>query len=348
MKLKRPRYVHTYRDNRGKLRHYLRKPGAKPVALPGPVFSLEFWTAYHAAMQADVKSISQQKTGKDAPGTMGALIAQYYASVAFTGLSPVTQDGYKRHLERFRAKHGHRSVAGLKALHVDAILGEEAARSKAQASNLRKRLFTLMTLAAKWGYRDDNPMLSASRVKYKAKGYRTWTDADIARYRDHWAAGTPQRIALEILLYTGLRRSDAVRLGRQHIVGGFIRITTKKSGHTVKLNIPVHDDFKSFLDTLPTDNLALIVTKYGIPRSEKGFTGWIIEAAREAGLPEHSSPHGVRKASCRMLAEAGCSALEIMAITGHKNLAEIELYCREAQQAKLAKNAIAKLKSGSD
>ena len=63
-------------------------------------------------------------------------------------------------------------------------------------------------------------------------------------------------------------------------------------------------------------------------------------AIRDAGLPRRCKPHGLRKAAARRLAEAGCSASEIMAITGHKTLAEVERYTRAAEQERLARQAI--------
>lgn len=88
----------------------------------------------------------------------------------------------------------------------------------------------------------------------------------------------------------------------------------------------------------------LIITQLGEPRSEKSFTNWIIEAAKKPGLPPHRSPRGLRKAACRRLAEAGCTALEIMSITGHTNIKEIETYCAAVNKKRLAEAAIAKLK----
>jgi len=45
-------------------------------------------------------------------------------------------------------------------------------------------------------------------------------------------------------------------------------------------------------------------------------------------------------AGSRRLAEAGCSASEIAAITGHKPLAEVERYTRAADQERLARQAM--------
>ncbi|MBR0892975.1 tyrosine-type recombinase/integrase, partial [Bradyrhizobium diazoefficiens] len=90
-----------------------------------------------------------------------------------------------------------------------------------------------------------------------------------------------------------------------------------------------------YIAECPKDGPAFIATMYGRARSEKAFSTWISEAACDAGLPPKSSPHGVRKAACRRLAEAGCSAREIMSITGHTDIREIERYCREAARKKI-------------
>jgi integrase-like protein len=81
--------------------------------------------------------------------------------------------------------------------------------------------------------------------------------------------------------------------------------------------------------------------------SVDGFSQWIRDAITAAGLPLDCQPHGLRKAAGRRLAEAGCTAHEIMAVLGHKTLAEAERYTREADQARLAMEAMIKLEGRS-
>ncbi|MGO7364968.1 tyrosine-type recombinase/integrase [Rhizobium leguminosarum] len=338
-----PRYVRRYKDRNGKWRTYLRRPGRPQLALPEPLLSESFWKAYHSALENNATIILEVGASKTIPGTFDALISQYYKSSAFTTLEKSTQATYRNQIEQFRKDYGTKPVSSFKAKHVDAILGAVAARSTAQAHKLRKRLGTLMRLAVKWEFATDNPMLHAERIRHKTKGYEPWTEGDIAKFYTRWREGTPQRIAVEILLFTGLRRSDAVRLGRQHIQNDRIVTKIKKSGDMVEVSIPIHETFRRVLGTITHNHLNFIVTAYGEARSEKAFTNWIIDAAREAGLPPHRSPHGLRKAACIRLAQAGCSASQIMAVTGHKNLAEVETYVRDANKLTLADDAMAKL-----
>lgn len=338
---KRPRYIHVYKDRHGKERIYFNRPNMPKVALPGPLYHEAFWVAYHKAMEGQPvkQSIGATRIVK---GTINALITDYYQCAEFNALAPSTQATYRNQLDAFRREYGDGPVSEIKTKHVSYILGQVAKRSTAQAHKLRKRLATLFRLAVAWDYREDNPMLNVGRVKHKTKGFEPWTEDDICKFRAYWAEGTPQRIAFELLLFTGLRRSDAVRLGRQHIQNDRIVTKIRKSGDVVEVSIPIHPEFLRVLDTITHQHMNLIVTAYGAARSEKAFTNWIISAAKEAGLPPHRSPHGLRKSACIRLAEAGCTASEIMSITGHRNLAEVETYVREANKKKLADSAITK------
>jgi integrase len=53
--------------------------------------------------------------------------------------------------------------------------------------------------------------------------------------------------------------------------------------------------------------------------------------------------HGLRKAAARRLAEAGCTALQIAAITGHKTLKEVSRYTAAADQGRMARDAMKRI-----
>ena len=343
---KLPKYVHAYVDRHGTPRIYLRHPGRPRMALPGPLFSEPFWTAYHKALAAEAPPKAAIGAARSKPGSFNMLIAEYYASSAFTTKANATKESYRRDIERFRREYGDMPVATMQAKHVDILLGKIAAHSTAQAKNMRKRLYTLMRLARKWRYRPDNPVVDSERIGHIAKGYPAWSEDDIAMFRAHWPLGSKQRIAMEILLHTGLRRADAVRIGPQHVKSAWFAIATSKSRGATTVNFPVHPDLVPHLEQAPKDALAFLVTEQGKSRSEKAFTNWIIEAAHEAGLPPHRSPHGLRKSACIRLAEVGCTTQQIMTLTGHRNAAELEPYLRNVNQRKLAQAAMDALLGG--
>jgi len=83
------------------------------------------------------------------------------------------------------------------------------------------------------------------------------------------------------------------------------------------------------LDTWPRQHVAILTTTYGEPFTSKGCANWCADRIADAGLPDRCVTHGLRKAAARRLAEAGCTALQIASITGHK---EVERYTRAANQ----------------
>lgn len=338
-KQRKPKYVNAYADRHGRWRIYLRRPDQPQVVLPGPLYSEAFWTAYHKAMEGE-----GTPTGPQTPaGSVSAACARYYQSVDFRALAPITQSTYRNTLERFRKGYGHLPLAGMRTVDVNCILDE---LKPGAAIHMRKRLHQLFEFAIGAGLARTNPVKEAKRVKKKTVGYRTWSEADIAAFRARWPVGTPQRLAMEVLLYTGLRRSDAVRVGWQHVSAARIEITAQKTG--VDLSIPIHEKLWRFLNACPKDRETFIETVYGNARSAKAFTGFISEAAAAADIKAQASPHGLRKAACRRLAEAGASAPQIQSITGHTKLDEILTYIREADQRRLSIAAMAQMEGAFD
>lgn len=334
---KKPPYVHTFNDRHGKLRIYFNRAGQPKIPLPGPLYSEPFWIAYHKAKEGnpEMPTVGASRT---VPGTVNDLIVQYYQSLSFTQTAEATKRNYRSVLEPFRKEYGDGQVAALKPHVIEAILAKVAARSTSSAYNLRKRLSKLMTFAMKRGFRTDNPMLLVDKVQHERKGFETWEEDDIAKFRAYWKIGTTQRLAFEILLHTGLRVSDAVRLGPQHLKKGVHTIVVQKTKKEV--SIPLHVDLVPALNAITNRHLTYLATRQGKSRSAKAFTNYVINAAKAAGLPPHRSAHGLRKAICVRLAEAGCDALRIMAITGHQSLAEVQTYIAGVNKLKLAHEAI--------
>jgi len=90
-------------------------------------------------------------------------------------------------------------------------------------------------------------------------------------------------------------------------------------------------------------HLSFLVTAFNRPFTPAGFGNWFRDKCDGAHL-NHCSAHGLRKATAAALAEAGATAHEIAAVTGHTSLEEVERYTRAARKSKLADAAIAKLK----
>lgn len=337
------RWIKRYQDRHGVWRHYFRRPGAAQVSLPGQPGSREFMEAYQAALDTATGPTEGAGADRTAPGTINALVVSYYRSSSYLNLAAITQRTYRNVIDRFRAERGHLPVSGLEYRHIATMLDQLQDRPGAQYG-LRRVLRILLTHAVERGWRKDHPMVGMRRPRGAGEGFRPWSEDDIAKFEARWPTGSRERLALHLLLYTAQRRADVVTMGRQHVREGRIAVAQSKSGGRTKLWIPIHPTLQAEIEAAPRDQLTFLQTQYGQPFSPAGFTNWFTEAAQTAGLPARSSPHGLRKAAARRLAEAGCTANEIMAITGHKNLSEVSTYTASADQERLAGSAMKKAK----
>jgi enterobacteria phage integrase len=160
------------------------------------------------------------------------------------------------------------------------------------------------------GWLAHDPSLGIKRPK--TEEIRSWTDTEIEAFEKRWPIGTKQRLAFALLLYTGQRRSDVHRMTWADVSGTTIRVVQQKTGS--KLAIPLHRELLAVLALAERDHVTIINTVYGQPFTVDGFSQWMRDAITAAGLALECQPHGLRKAAGRRLAEAGCTAHEIMAV----------------------------------
>ena len=339
------RYVQAMRDRHGKMRHYFRRPGHARVTLPGLPGSAEFMAAYQVAcdgLTAPKRQIGAQRT---VAGTLNALIVAYYTSGEFRALAASTQRARRNLMEGLRTAHGHRVVAELRPQHVRKLMDAKAETPEA-ANNLRKALRTLMRYAVDRGWREDDPTAGVRKIRNRSAGFHTWTEEQIAAFEAHWPLGTRERLALALLLYTAQRRSDVVTLGRQHMRGEVISVVPMKTAGSsgVRVDVPVHPQLRAAIAAAAGD-LTFLITTYGAPFTAAGFGNWFAKAVKATGLPTECTPHGLRKAAGRRLAEAGASTHEIMAVLGHTTLKEAELYTAAANRRSLGASAMRRLQA---
>jgi integrase len=330
-------YIHRFEDRHGKPRYYFRRSGRKQVRLPHPS-SPEFMDAYKSARDHGART--EVGVTRSRSGTIGALVSAYLNSPAFKNLASETQRSRRGILERFRDEHGDKRVETLERRHVQMMLNAKA-NTPSAARNFLNALRVLMEFAVECGIRPDNPTFGIKRPKIRTDGWRTWTEEDISAFETKHPIGSQARLAMALMLHTGQRRSDIVHMGWQQVRDGVIEVRQRKTKTVLK--IPIHPELQKILDATPSNHLPFLATTAGKPfTSAASFGNWFGERCREAGLPKGTAAHGFRKATCRRLAEAGCSALQIMAISGHRSLSEVQRYCSAAEQEGLARAAQAK------
>src|SRR5215468_6497157 len=92
-------------------------------------------------------------------------------------------------------------------------------------------------------------------------------------------------------------------------------------------------------------HLTYIVTAYGKPRSKYGLGNDFAKWATEAGLQIRCRLHGLKKGGMRRLAEVGNTTHELMAISGHKTLSDVQRYTDDENRKLLADSGMAKRQS---
>jgi enterobacteria phage integrase len=328
-------YVKAYVDRYGHVRRYFRRRGYRAMLLPGVPGSAEFMQAYQIAHgdKAPPRSIR-------AAGSVGALITDYLKSAAFQNLKPSSRQYYRIVLDRFGVAHGHRMVGDMPRSKVAAYIHEIGAARPGMGNLTRKVLRRFLEHGVRLGYRNDNPIVAID--SYKIGTHHTWTDDELAAFEARWPLGTRERLAYALLLHTGQRGGDVVRMRRADISGGSISVVQQKTG--TALSIAIHPELTAALRAGPTNGLNLVGDRHGRPITRHTLTHLIREAVEKAGLPPRCVAHGLRKASMRWLAESGATVKEIAAVSGHKTLGEVARYTAATDQARLSKDAIAKLR----
>jgi integrase len=334
------RYINEYVDRQGKVRRYFRRRGGHAIPLPGLPGSIEFMTAYQAALA--VVSPPPPSPRHVIAGSLAAVAAGYLRSADFANLSPSSQRSYRVALKPILAAHGHRLVRDLPKEAARHVIEEIGATRPGMANLTRAVLSKIIAYAVEVGIRPDNPFAGLKR--YRLGTYHTWTDAEIAQFERRWPLGTRERLAFALLLYTGQRGGDVVKMLRSDIVDGRIRVAQDKArkGTTNELMIPIHPALARALQAGPVVGMTHIITD-ARGRPLRSLTELIEAALKRAGLPARCVAHGLRKAALRRLAEHGSTTKEIAAVSGHRSLSEIERYTARADQAGLAKAAIGKL-----
>ncbi len=331
-------YIQAYRDRHGRQRYYYRRKGRR-YPLPGRPGEAEFMSAYEAAA---AEYQEPKSAGRAAiAGTIEALAVHYLQSPEHLRLSKWTRRTYRSEIDRFREEHGASRVTHLQRKHIQAIVAKQYKASGAASANKHlKMIRLLMRLAVEMGWRPDDPAHGIKLYRQQGNGFADWSEKDISKFEKRWPPGSKQRLAMYLALYTGQRRSDLVRMGRQHVRNDAIEVRQQKTG--ARLLIPIHPKLSKELKASNKSHLTFLVTNYGASFSVAGFGNWFSNASRQAGL-KNRSLHGLRKSAARRLAEAGCTSKQIAAVTGHASLREVERYTAAADQERLAREALKKL-----
>ena len=328
----RPPHLHRQTTRHGKVVWYVRIGKGPRTRLRGEYGTPDFMSAYQSALSG--KPVHEAR--KAAAGSLAWLIARYRETTAWGALSPATRRQRDNIFLGVLKSAGAVPFAEVSRSIIVSGRDRRAA-TPAQARNFLDAMRGLFRWAIEAGHVTIDPTAGARNPpRQKGDGFPAWTEEDVK-----WPIGTKERVWLDVLLYTGLRRGDAVRFGRQHVKDGVATIRTEKSGGEITVTIPILSVLGATLAAGPCGDLTFICGERHQPLTKESFGNLFREAARAAGVKK--SAHGVRKIGATRAAENGATVAELEAIFGWQGGGMASLYTRAADRARLAKIAMKKL-----
>lgn len=212
------------------------------------------------------------------------------------------------------------------------------------ADNMIKSVRAMYRWAIERGKIDHNPAAGIGAINLRPKGGATpWTAGDLRAFKEHHKPGTTAHLWLTLQAFTACRIGDAIWLGRDQEVTRngqvWLEWQPRKRGSAF-VSIPV-------LPPLYEATRASKIVGPAYLLSEKGTPFGSVEALRvrvqrwcaAAGIPGRSS-HGVRKAIAEMMAEAGCTQHQIMAVMAHTQARTSEVYTKGVERRTLAADGV--------
>jgi integrase len=307
----RPLYLHRYRTRHGKIYWYVRVPGGSRIRLREPYGTPEFDAAYRRAIEGQEQSPSPKKA---AAGSLAWLWDQYREVGEWKALSVAT----RRQRENIMA--GVLKISGTElaaTVRPKAIAAGRDRRSDtpSQARNFLDCMRGLFRWASAAGHVPQDPTLGVKNPpKPGGEGFPAWNEDEIDQFLTFWPMGTKEHVWINVLLYTGLRRGDAVRLGPQHIRNGIAIMRTEKSGGDVAVTIPILPVLDAVLKAGPCGVKTFICGESGKPLTKESFgnvfreaCGWL-ECTSLLTVSARRAPHGRQRTARRLPSSKRSSA----------------------------------------
>ncbi len=329
MPRRRKPYLNREKTRHGNVVWYFRRDKAsRRMRLMGEFGSAQFNAEYEMALQG---AAIQRGGMKLRSGSLEWLVRQWHKSSAWHLTAAATKSQRSNILDRVIEKSGNPPFRSITQKSITQGR-EDRMATPAAANNFLKTMRGLFSWARDAGHVETDPTAGVKLLPQKTAGFAPWSVADVVDFRARWPLGTRERLAMELLLWTGLRRGDAVRLGRQHVRNGVAYLKAEKTG--ADLAIPILPCLAEAIKAGPTGDLAFIATIAGAPMVKESFGTWFrlaCDAAKVTG-----SAHGLRKLSATLSAEAGASELQLQSFYGWSNPAQSQTYTRKANAEKLA------------
>ncbi len=290
----------------------------------------EFKAEYHAA----ITGAAPQRRSTVKTGTLAWAVSLYRQSSAWLRLSDATRRQRENIFKKIIASAGESDINDItRKVIVDGR--ERRARTPAAARHFVETMRGLFRWAVDSEITKFDPTEGVKVAKKRSDGFAVWTEHDLEAFDRRWPLGTRERVAKDVLYYTGLRRGDAAVFGRPHIKDGIARLTTEKTGERV--TFLVEPELADSLAAGPIGEMTYIAGEGRRPMKKESFGNWFRDVCNAASVKK--SAHGLRKAAATRDANRGWSESELEAKYGWRGGRMASHYTRAMNRDKLAVDA---------
>jgi integrase len=313
--------------------YFRRRRGGPRIRLPDDYGSKVYIEAYERAL----KGLPTETAPEPAGGTLRWLVDRYRTSGHFASLAPTSRVSRGYIMEAVCRDAGHVDYHRITRQKIQEGMNRRAAKPHA-ANNFLVAMSVLFKWALEHELVNENPCDGVARRKDRIKGFHTWEIEEVEAFRAKHPIGTKPRLAMDLLLFTGLRRADVINVGRQHVRNGTISLRTGKTKAMVHL--PVFAELQASIDATRTGDMVFLTNAKGEPfANPQAFGMWFIRHCRAAGLGVGRTAHGLRKAGATIAANNGATTHELMAMFGWSRVSMAEVYTKQADRQRLARAA---------
>lgn len=285
---------------------YFRRHGKAQRMIAAP-FTDAFWAEYALML----KGIAPAPKGK----TLADLIASYKRSPKFTKLAERTRKDYDGVLAFLVKRMGH--------VRPDRIGRKEVIRLRdTNAGTVRFANYAVQVLRIIMEHGIDqgviasgaNPAKGVGLLKSESEPRGPWPQPMVDAFRAAVPLGHRTRTLFELLIGTGQRIGDVLKMQWNHIDGDGINVRQNKTG--AKLWVPFTPHLRAALEAHKRDNLTILTKQHGNgPWAYRGAADALMAVRIEIGAEAYDA-HSLRySAACELLMN-GCSDDLIAAVTG--------------------------------
>jgi hypothetical protein len=208
MPRRRPPHLQLETTRHGRKVWYVRVGHGRRVRIKAEYGTPEFDAEYRAALSGAAPA----RKATPSCTSLAWLIARYRETTVWTELSAATRRRRDNIFAGVAVTAGTEPYSRITRATIEAGR-DRRAKTPHQARHFLDAMRGLFRWAPAAGFLEADPTLGVTNLPRKrTEGFAPWTEEHATAYEKRWPLGTRQRVWLDVLLYTGLRRGDACEL----------------------------------------------------------------------------------------------------------------------------------------